>query len=198
MPPVYNPQPVTYQQNGMISQQQVSQGFISNRLNQSALTLASVGNSNISVKRVSAPQVRDQHCLNSLGVANEHRVSQSYSRRSSGNTATQQESADGNIYQVHFKRAHRNFLLSHHCFSRPIRPGDFVKVEADRGEDMGVVVSRVPASDFDEFVPTAGYRGRGFSSGQGEKKFLLRLATPEERNALIDKVRDEEKALEVS
>lgn len=107
------------------------------------------------------------------------------------------ESADGHIWQVHFKRAHRNFLLSHSLSPRAVKPGDFVKVEADRGEDMGVVVSKVPGRDFNEFVPTAGYRGRGFSSGQGEKKFILRLATPEERAALIDKVRDEEKALEV-
>jgi hypothetical protein len=108
------------------------------------------------------------------------------------------ESADGHIYQVHFKRAHRNFFLSTHALIRPIRPGDFVKVEADRGEDMGVVISRVPASEFNEFIPTAGYRGRGFSSGQGEKKFIIRLATVEERASLIEKVRDEEKALEVA
>jgi hypothetical protein len=47
-------------------------------------------------------------------------------------------------------------------------------------------------------IPTAGYRGRGFSSGQGERKFLYRLATPEERASLVEKVRDEEHALGVS
>ena len=48
-------------------------------------------------------------------------------------------SADGHIYQVHFKRAHRNFLLSPYAFKTSggiIKPGDFVKVEADRGEGM--------------------------------------------------------------
>lgn len=72
-----------------------------------------------------------------------------------------------------------------------------MKVEADRGEDMGVVVSKVPAKDFEEFVPTAGYRGRGFSSGQGEKKFIYRFATSEEKSQLKSKVRDEEKTLQV-
>jgi hypothetical protein len=107
------------------------------------------------------------------------------------------ESADGYIYQVHFKRAHRNFILSYMA-PRSIKPGDFVKVEADRGEDLGVVVSKVLAKDFHEYVPTAGYRGRGFSSGQGDKKLLLRVATNQERLSLMEKVRDEEKALEVS
>ena len=76
-------------------------------------------------------------------------------------------------------------------------PGDFVKVEADRGEDMGIVLSKIPIDQFEEVVPTAGYRGRGFSCGQGEKKYLYRLATYEERNALAIKVQDEERALEV-
>lgn len=72
-----------------------------------------------------------------------------------------------------------------------------MKVEADRGEDMGIVLSKSPSSEFEEVIPTAGYRGRGFSSGQGERKFLFRLATSEERMALVDKVRDEEHALAV-
>ena len=46
-------------------------------------------------------------------------------------------------------------------------------------------------------LSAAGYRGRGFSAGQGDKKLILRLASDAERAALMDKVRDEEKALEV-
>ncbi len=99
--------------------------------------------------------------------------------------------------QVQFKRAHKNFILAPSA-PRNIIPGDFVKVEADRGEDMGIVLSRSLASEFEEVIPTAGYRGRGFSSGQGERKFLFRLANAEERTALVMKVQDEERALEVS
>ena len=73
-----------------------------------------------------------------------------------------------------------------------------MKVEADRGEDMGIVLSKSPAAEFEEVIPTAGYRGRGFSSGQGERKFLFRVATPEERASLSQKVADEEHALAVS
>jgi hypothetical protein len=63
---------------------------------------------------------------------------------------------------------------------------------------MGIVLSRSLASEFEEVIPTAGYRGRGFSSGQGERKFLFRLANAEERAALVMKVQDEERALEVN
>lgn len=96
-------------------------------------------------------------------------------------------SSDGNVYQVHFKRAHRNFLLAPSA-PRNLSPGDFVKVEADRGEDLGVVIARIPVLEFDEAVPTAGYRGRGFSSGQSEKKLVLRRASMTEREMLLDKV----------
>lgn len=98
--------------------------------------------------------------------------------------------------KVQFKRAHKNFILAPSA-PRNIIPGDFVKVEADRGEDMGIVLSKSPASEFEEVIPTAGYRGRGFSSGQGERKFLFRLANADERAALVHKVHDEERALEV-
>jgi hypothetical protein len=104
-------------------------------------------------------------------------------------------SIDGYIYQVQFKRAHRHFVLAPSA-PRDIIPGDFVKVEADRGEDMGIVLAKIPADSFEEVIPTAGYRGRGFSSGQGERKFLYRRATAEERSALALKVADEERALE--
>lgn len=97
---------------------------------------------------------------------------------------------------MQFKRAHRNFILAPSA-PRDLLPGDFVKVEADRGEDMGIVLAKCPAESFEEVIPTAGYRGRGFSSGQGERKYLFRRATPEERASLATKVADEEKALEV-
>lgn len=97
---------------------------------------------------------------------------------------------------MQFKRAHRNFILAPSA-PRDIIPGDFVKVEADRGEDMGIVLAKCPVDSFEEVIPTAGYRGRGFSSGQGERKYLYRLATAEERNSLTMKVADEEHTLEV-
>jgi hypothetical protein len=126
--------------------------------------------------------------------------SSSNEKKSSFHHKQQQRSAlppDGYIYQVQFKRAHRNYILAPSA-PRDLLPGDFVKVEADRGEDMGIVLAKCPADSFEEVIPTAGYRGRGFSSGQGERKYLFRRVTNEERAALKVKVIDEEKALEVS
>ena len=98
--------------------------------------------------------------------------------------------------QVRFKRAHRNFVL-HPAAPLGIMPGDFVKVEADRGEDLGVVQNKISIAQFFEDIPTAGYRGRGYQSGQGERKWVYRLATVSERLQLHEKVEDEESALAV-
>lgn len=106
------------------------------------------------------------------------------------------ESADNKVYQVRFKRASRNFSL-HQLAPRDINVGDFVRVEADRGEDLGVVQTITPLEHFIEETPTAGYRGRGFSSGVGERKWLYRLATTTERLQIRDKVEDEQVALQV-
>mmetsp|Transcript_5899 Transcript_5899/g.5285 ORF Transcript_5899/g.5285 Transcript_5899/m.5285 type:complete len:213 (-) Transcript_5899:397-1035(-) len=110
--------------------------------------------------------------------------------------ARYEEAIDGFIYKVRFKRAHRNFVLSPTA-PQNIQPGMFVKVEADRGEDLGIVLAKISVEDFEEEIPTAGYRGRGFSSGQGDRKYVLRLATPQEKLLIAEKADDEEKVLQV-
>jgi len=98
---------------------------------------------------------------------------------------------------VRFKRASRHFLL-HPGASLNITVGDFVRCEGDRGDDLGVVQSKVSQRDFQEEMPrTAGYRGRGFSSDRGSYKWIYRLATTTERLQIRDKALDELEALEV-
>lgn len=106
------------------------------------------------------------------------------------------ESADGYIYKVQFKRAHRYFLLGP-VAPRGIKIGDFVKVEADRGEDLGVVCGKIPCDEFREEKPTAGYRGRGNAITQEDNKRLIRLATDEERCHLPIKFAEETDTLRV-
>lgn len=108
--------------------------------------------------------------------------------------ARNDEAIDGFIYQVRFKRAHRNFVISPSCVQE-IKPGAFVIVEGDRGEDLGVILCKMPIEFFEEAIPTAGYRGRGFSSGQGERKFIYRVASDEEVAGIESKLSDEEKVL---
>ena len=106
------------------------------------------------------------------------------------------ESADGYIYKVQFKRVHRYFLLGPSA-PRGIKTGDFVKVEADRGEDLGIVCGKIPCNEFREEKPTAGYRGRGYAITQEDNKRLIRLATDEERVHLSLKFAEENSTLQV-
>lgn len=98
------------------------------------------------------------------------------------------------IYQVHFKRASRYFIIAPGV-KNSFKRGDYVKVEADRGEDMGIVINKIQSSSFKETSQTAGYRGRGFQTGNNEKKFILRLASSHEISSLDKKVHDELEAL---
>ena len=136
-----------------------------------------------------------------LGIASGNGMSGSSLPRSYPNTPKRgpppTESADGFVYVVQFKRSYRPFLLSPYA-PRNIEKGDFVVVEADRGEDLGVVREKVVASEYEEDKHTAGHRGRGFAvSANGENKCLLRIATLEERALIQDKVVEEEITLQV-
>ena len=72
------------------------------------------------------------------------------------------------------------------------------KVEADRGEDLGVVCDKIAASEFSELKPTAGFRGRGMSCDLSASMRITRLATAEERALLPGKALEEAHVLRVS
>jgi cell fate regulator YaaT (PSP1 superfamily) len=75
--------------------------------------------------------------------------------------------------------------------------GEFVIVEADRGEDLGIVVEIVPAFTFSDDKHTAGHRGKGFATENGEIRKVLRIAGKDERQLLPSKAADENEVLEV-
>jgi hypothetical protein len=106
------------------------------------------------------------------------------------------DSVDGYVYHVHFKRAPKNFVLnpSHPV---PVSIGDVVRVEADRGEDVGTVMSRTLVSDFKEAPLTAGFRGRGFTpAGIEHIRCILGLASVYEKEDLLMKIEEEEIVLQ--
>uniref|UniRef100_A0A7S2RAB1 U-box domain-containing protein n=1 Tax=Rhizochromulina marina TaxID=1034831 RepID=A0A7S2RAB1_9STRA len=109
------------------------------------------------------------------------------------------EDTDGSVYQVKFKRNQRNFLLSGGNSCRgSVTTGSIVVVEADRGEDLGVVVSKMPLEQFvEESATTAGHKPRGFGSMFQDTKRVLRLATEEEKVKLREKNEEEEQVLRV-
>lgn len=56
--------------------------------------------------------------------------------------------------------------------------GDYVKVEADRGEDLGMVVHIFPMPEAGRPLPATAGQKRGF--GQFEKEHIIRAASDEE------------------
>lgn len=61
--------------------------------------------------------------------------------------------------------------------------GDYVKVEADRGEDLGMVVQIFPVPEAGRPLPATAGQKRGF--GQFEKEHIIRAATEDEVSATL-------------
>ena len=106
---------------------------------------------------------------------------------------TESDETNAYIYKVQTKHAamFHSLLVGDHS---SIMVGDFVVVEADRGEALGVVTQKTLKKDFKEVKATAGYRGKGSSAVYDEDKRLLRLATKDERIQLPGKLLKEEEA----
>lgn len=96
------------------------------------------------------------------------------------------------VYTVQFKRAHKTFFLSPAARKLNVRLGDFVKVEADRGEDLGVVCEINPISTQKRVLSKVS------TGGQSAIKKILRLATAQECLHLPVKQREEDNVLQVS
>jgi hypothetical protein len=91
---------------------------------------------------------------------------------------------------VQFKRCHRCYILSS-AAPATVKPGDFVIVEGDRGEDLGVVVAMAPRDSpmvSSIFAACASTLGRGAAEGNAPDvhslKKILRVACLEERMEL--------------
>jgi hypothetical protein len=110
------------------------------------------------------------------------------------------ESADGFVYQVRFKHSSRYYLLAPPQESQfgtqlqSIKNGEYVKVEADRGEDIGFVVSKTPLIGFKVNKLTVGRYGQQC----GDYKCVLQRATIQEVSLLALKDLDERSAVNVS
>ena len=96
---------------------------------------------------------------------------------------------EGPYFQVQFKRCHRCFILSP-AAPNHVKPGDFVIVEGDRGEDLGVVVAMAPRDSpmvSSIFAACASTLGRGALDPSGHSvsdhamKKILRIASMQVR-----------------
>lgn len=99
------------------------------------------------------------------------------------------------VYYVKFKRTQRNFVLGPRI-NRDLKIGTYVKVEADRGEDLGIVVGKVPADKYNFANRNQYTAGMGPPPGTGaaDLKRIIRLATHDEV-ALLGMKREEEEEL---
>ena len=100
------------------------------------------------------------------------------------------------VYNIKFKRSQRNFILSERI-TRDIKVGTYVKVEADRGEDLGIVYGVVPVEKFRPKQSSA----EGDESSQANNisglKRVMRVATNDEISLLEVKNQEEEELLKI-
>jgi hypothetical protein len=99
------------------------------------------------------------------------------------------------VYYVKFKRTQRNFVLGPRI-NRDLKIGTYVKVEADRGEDLGIVVGKIPTEKYNFATRNQYTAGMGPPPGTGaaDLKCIIRLATHDEV-ALLGIKREEEEEL---
>lgn len=104
------------------------------------------------------------------------------------------------VYAVKFKRSQRNFVLGPRI-SRDLKIGTYVKVEADRGEDLGIVVGKVAAEKYSFSARASFSAGIGpppsLGSTATDLKRIIRLATHDEVSLLSLKREEEEELLKI-
>jgi cell fate regulator YaaT (PSP1 superfamily) len=113
------------------------------------------------------------------------------------------------VYNIKFKRSQRNFVAGPRI-NRDLDIGCYVKVEADRGEDLGIVVGKMPAEKFNAAAGRASFRPPSNSptdlslgpsgvspSNAADLKRVIRLATHDEVNLLSVKREEEDELLRI-
>jgi PSP1 C-terminal conserved region len=115
------------------------------------------------------------------------------------------------VYNVKFKKTQRSFVAGPRL-TRELDIGCYVKVEADRGEDLGIVVGKMSAEKFNSSAGRASFRSGSSSPGSdmggmgasgvspssaSDLKRVIRLATHDEVNLPAVKREEEEELLNV-
>jgi len=107
------------------------------------------------------------------------------------------------VYNIKFKRTQRVFVLGPRL-NRDLKIGTYVKVEADRGEDLGIVIGRVPSDKY--LASRSSFRGEMGSlpppsgvgpGGSADLKRIIRLATHDEVALLTMKREEEDELLKI-
>jgi len=111
------------------------------------------------------------------------------------------------VYNIKFKRSQRNFVAGPRI-NRDLDIGCYVKVEADRGEDLGIVVGKMSAEKFNASAGRASFRPPSSNptdlgpsgttpTSAADLKRVIRLATHDEVNLLTVKREEEDELLRI-
>jgi cell fate regulator YaaT (PSP1 superfamily) len=138
-----------------------------------------------------SPVATSRHSLQSDG---------NNSRRSGSNVSNTGSSNDNGrsrteakYYQVEFRAPRRDIFVG---YDDHFKLGDLVKVEADRGEDLGTLIHTWTAEEFADWLSKQSGNSNRATSSKYHKR-MLRLATDEEKEKLPRKQLEEEAALEL-
>lgn len=111
------------------------------------------------------------------------------------------------VYKVHFKRGIRNYALSPQLlYSNQVNVGigSYVMVEADRGEDLGMVVAILSNETFRREQQRSSHLQQRYGAEEEmtdsrdiEKGRILRVASPYEEHQLPIKSKDETTVIQV-
>jgi hypothetical protein len=114
-------------------------------------------------------------------------------------SVTRSSSSDGRsrteakYYQVEFRAPRRDIFVG---YDEHFKIGDLVKVEADRGEDLGTLIHIWSAEGFADWL-SKNQGGNNRASSSKYHKRMLRLATEDEVKKMTSKIQEEDAALEV-
>ncbi len=110
------------------------------------------------------------------------------------------------LYNIKFKRTQRTFAIGPRL-NRDLKVGTYVKVEADRGEDLGIVVGKAPSEK--QISARSTFRGGAGELGPipptpatganpaPDMKRIIRLATRDEVALLTMKREEEDELLKI-
>mmetsp|Transcript_10124 Transcript_10124/g.20336 ORF Transcript_10124/g.20336 Transcript_10124/m.20336 type:complete len:950 (-) Transcript_10124:152-3001(-) len=100
------------------------------------------------------------------------------------------------VYSVKFKMSERNFILGPRA-SREVKIGSYVKVEADRGEDLGIIVAKIPTEKYNPNCRSSFRLNGNDNSVASDLKKITRLATNNEITLLSEKQEEEDNLLKI-
>jgi len=146
----------------------------------------------------------EQHRMQEMGHANQDRIIHARQPQGSSEQALpyyqnvdsqygMQQATPRTVYTVKFKRSQKNFFLSDQI-KGDIKIGSYVKVEADRGEDLGIVLSRIPV---EKFNPGARLNTPNLDIPDLQLKRITRLASDADITLLGLKEEEEAELLKI-